>query len=172
MIKNKIALTNLGKYNEGELVFEWISLPFTDDELQVALDKIGINSDYEEYFISDYELNINYEISEYENIEALNDLFWRIDDLDDSQISDLNIILEMESNLNRALDILENNEYTIIDDVNNNEDLGAGYIEEVYGGIEELPRETLEQYFDFEAFGRDLSFEGFNIKDGKAITLY
>ena len=169
---NKIALTNLGKYNEGELVFEWISLPFTDDELQVALDKIGINSDYEEYFISDYELNINYEISEYENIEALNDLFWRIDDLDDSQISDLNIILEMESNLNRALDILENGEYCIIDDVNNNEGLGEGYIEQIYGGIEELPRETLEQYFDFEAFGRDLSFEGFNIKDGKAITLY
>ena len=171
-MNNKIALTNLGKYNEGELVFEWISLPFTDDELQVALDKIGINSNYEEYFISDYDLSINYEVSEYENLQELNELFWRIDELNDSQIDDLNIILDMENNLNRALDILENNEYTVIDDVNNNEGLGEGYIEEIYGGIEELPRETLEQYFDYEAFGRDLSFEGFNIKDGKAITLY
>ena len=169
---NKIALTNLGKYNEGELVFEWISLPFTDDELRVALDKIGINSNYEEYFISDYELSINYEISEYENIEALNDLFWRIDELNDSEIDDLNIILEMENNLNRALDILENGEYCIINDVNNNEDLGAGYIEEIYGGIEELPRETLEQYFDYESFGRDLGYEGFNIVNDKGITLY
>ena len=169
---NKIALTNLGKYNEGELVFEWISLPFTDDELQTALDKIGINDNYEEYFISDYELSINYEISEYENLQELNELFWRIDELNDSQIDDLNCILEMENNLNRALDILENGEYCIIDDVNNNEDLGAGYIEEVYGGIEELPRETLEQYFDFEAFGRDLGYEGFNVVNGKAINLY
>lgn len=169
---NKIALTNLGKYNEGELVFEWISLPFTDDELQTALNKIGINNDYEEYFISDYELSINYEISEYENLQELNNLFWRINELNDSQIDDLNIILKMESNLNRALSILENGEYCIIDNVNNNEGLGEGYIEQIYGGIEELPRETLEQYFDYEAFGRDLSFEGFNIEDGKAISLY
>ena len=169
---NKIALTNLGKYNEGELVFEWIDLPFTENELNEALDKIGINEEYEEYFISDYELSINYEISEYENLQELNELFWRIDELNDSQIDDLNCILEMENNLNRALDILENNEYCIIDDVNNNEDLGAGYIEEIYGGIEELPRETLEQYFDYESFGRDLGYEGFNIVNGKGISLY
>ncbi|NFO86654.1 antirestriction protein ArdA [Clostridium botulinum] len=26
-----IFVTNLGKYNEGELVGKWLSLPFTDD---------------------------------------------------------------------------------------------------------------------------------------------
>lgn len=28
-----IYLTNLGKYNEGELVGEWVELPVSDEEL-------------------------------------------------------------------------------------------------------------------------------------------
>lgn len=27
----KIALTNLGKYNEGQLVYKWLELPATED---------------------------------------------------------------------------------------------------------------------------------------------
>ena len=30
----KIYIANLGKYNEGELVGEWLTLPTTDEELQ------------------------------------------------------------------------------------------------------------------------------------------
>ena len=29
-----IYLTNLGKYNEGELVGEWVQLPISNEELQ------------------------------------------------------------------------------------------------------------------------------------------
>ena len=32
MTETKIALTNLGKYNEGELIFTWVELPATQDK--------------------------------------------------------------------------------------------------------------------------------------------
>ena len=61
-----IYLTNLGRYNEGCLIGEWVKLPIDKDKLQEVLDRIGINEQYEEYFISDYEtLFANLHISEY-----------------------------------------------------------------------------------------------------------
>lgn len=54
----KIFLTNLGKYNEGELVGEWISLPVSEEELEAVKERIGINEQYEEWFITDYETDI------------------------------------------------------------------------------------------------------------------
>lgn len=70
----KIALTNLGKYNEGELVYKWVELPATDEELTAAFEEIGINEQYEEFFISDYEAPLGIQVGEYENIEKLNEL--------------------------------------------------------------------------------------------------
>ncbi|MCI6825117.1 MAG: antirestriction protein ArdA [Ruminococcus bromii] len=32
-----IYLTNLGKYNEGYLIGEWLNLPATDDEIEDGL---------------------------------------------------------------------------------------------------------------------------------------
>lgn len=51
----KIFLKNVGKYNEGELVGEWVELPVSQGELQEVFDHIGINEEYEEYFITDYD---------------------------------------------------------------------------------------------------------------------
>ncbi len=52
----KIYLTNLGKYVEGYLIGEWVTLPVDDDELEEVKKRIGINN--EEYFITDYESDI------------------------------------------------------------------------------------------------------------------
>ena len=49
--------TNLGKYNEGELVGEWVSFPVSADEMKAVLDRIQIGHPddfgipYEEIFI-------------------------------------------------------------------------------------------------------------------------
>ena len=55
----KIFLTNLGKYNEGELLGEWLELPATKEEIKKSCDRIGINERYEEWFITDFETDIN-----------------------------------------------------------------------------------------------------------------
>ena len=35
-------VTNLGKYNEGMLVGEWLKLPTTEEEMQKVFERIGI----------------------------------------------------------------------------------------------------------------------------------
>ena len=80
---------NLGKYNEGELVGEWLKLPVSKQELDTFLrEKVGLQLTqaevdkaleeegvcYEEYMINDYETDLPIKISEYENLDNLNKL--------------------------------------------------------------------------------------------------
>ena len=37
-------VTNLGKYNEGELVGEWVHFPTTEEEMKEVFERIGIGS--------------------------------------------------------------------------------------------------------------------------------
>lgn len=77
----KIALTNLGKYNEGELVYTWLELPATQAEIDEAFEIIGVDfEEYEEYFISDYEAPFS--IYEYSNLTRLNELAERLTNAD------------------------------------------------------------------------------------------
>ena len=73
----EIYLTNLGKYVEGCLVGQWVKLPIDEDKLNDILKRIGINEEYEEFFITDYEssfVGLRDILGEHENIEALNEL--------------------------------------------------------------------------------------------------
>ena len=70
-------ITNLGKYNEGELVGEWVKFPTTSEELQKVFERIGIGSKddfgnpYEEWFISDYDCYVDglYAFASYEHTD-------------------------------------------------------------------------------------------------------
>lgn len=67
-------ITNLGKYNEGELVGKWIEFPITEEELEEVFEEIGINEEYEEFFFTDWESDFSWSLGEYENIEDMNEL--------------------------------------------------------------------------------------------------
>ena len=71
-------VTNLGKYNEGELVGEYLKFPTTPKEVQALLKRIGIDGvRYEEIFITDFDgdvLGLYDHLGEYENIDELNHL--------------------------------------------------------------------------------------------------
>ena len=55
----EVFITNLGKYNEGNLVGEWVKFPTTEEELKKVFERIGIEpgapdeygGHYEEWFI-------------------------------------------------------------------------------------------------------------------------
>ena len=87
----RIFLTNLGKYNEGRLIGEWVELPCTDNELEAVKERIGISDEpdengnyYEEWFITDYETDIyGVEIGEYDNLDKLNKLAETLENLDE-----------------------------------------------------------------------------------------
>ena len=68
MMKNcvfRAYVTNLGLYNEGYLVGEWVSFPLEregmtfDESINDMLKRIKVDGKvYEEYFITDYESNV------------------------------------------------------------------------------------------------------------------
>jgi antirestriction protein len=159
----KVALTNLGKYNEGDLVYTWLKLPATDDEIKKALEKIEVKAGgrYEEYFISDYETDINIKISEYDNLDELNELVELIENLDSSDIDKLRAIVEWGyygTDIDSAFEAIEHlDEFSLWYDVRNESDLGEAYLEL----LDDIP-DYIKYYIDTERYGRDISLE----KDG------
>ena len=96
-------VTNLGKYNEGMLVGEWVKLPTTEEEMQKVFERIGIGKQdefgqpYEEWFITDYECpiyGVQKMLGEYENLDKLNYLAALIDELSLSDQEKLAAIME------------------------------------------------------------------------------
>lgn len=167
----RIYLTNLGKYNEGQLIGEWLNLPCTDDELEAVKERIGINAQYEEWFISDYETDIQgVEVGEYDNLDELNEFAEELDDLDESQKQAIQAFLEDVSTFNEALEGVQSFNYRIYSNCDNMTDVAMELVEEC-GMLENIP-ENVARYFDYEAFGRDLDLEGkyYNI-DGDMVEI-
>ena len=80
-------ITNLGKYNEGFLVGEWVEFPVTNEEMQAVFRRIGIGRRYEEWFITDYDCPdevIGKVLGEYESLSELNYLAGQIMELRES----------------------------------------------------------------------------------------
>jgi len=154
----KIFLTNLGKYNEGELVGEWVEFPLSQGELQEVFDHIGINEEYEEYFITDYECDL-YEVGEYENIDKLNDIAERIEKLDGEERNVVKALIQkLDYTLDEAIEKVNNGDYRIYYDCDDMEDVAYQVVEEC-GYLENVP-DDVARYFDYESFGRELEIEG------------
>ena len=156
-----IFLTNLGRYNEGILMGEWVRLPVPAEKLDEVLGRIGINGEYEEYFITDYEASFaNLNLSEYTSIEALNGFAARLEELAEWEYEKLAAVLEYESvsSITDIMDIIDHlDEFDILADVEDDEDLGRYYAEE-FCTLEAAP-EHLRSYFDYESYGRDIRLE-------------
>ena len=156
-----IYITNLGKYNEGYLMGEWVKLPVPADKLDEVLARIGIDGEYEEYFITDYEASFaNLNLSEYTSIEALNSFAERLDEMESWEVEKLAAVLEYEtvSSITEIMDIIDHlDDFDILADVEDDEGLGRYYAEE-FCTLEAVP-EYLRSYFDYEAYGRDIRLE-------------
>ena len=159
-----IYVTNLGKYNEGYLIGEWVNLPVSEEELQAVYDRIGINEYCEEVFITDYETDISgLKIGEYDNISELNDLAEQLDELDDDEKDVVGALVSDGYSLEDALD--KKDVCHIYYNVGDMADVAEQHCDET-GILDAIP-DSLRNYFDFEAFGRDMSFDGtFIFTDG------
>lgn len=153
----KIYLTNLGKYNEGELIGEWVELPVSQEELQKVFERIGISEEYEEYFITDYECDL-YEVGEYENIDKLNDIAQRIKELGEEESNVVKALIQkLDYTLNEAIDKVNSGDYRIYSDCDNMTDIAYQVVEECEY-LNNVP-DNVARYFDYESFGRDLGVE-------------
>lgn len=165
-------VTNLGKYNEGELVGEWVSFPVTPEEMRAVLDRIGIGHPddfgvpYEEVFITDYDTDlygVSGELGEYENLDKLNYLASRLEELSPDELEKYKAILESadvpESGIDGLINLTFNlDRYDIYPDISDEEDLGRYYVEES-GIYDTKAMGALANYIDYEAFGRDVALD-------------
>lgn len=161
----EICLTNLGKYNEGELVHTRLVLPATAEEIETAFDKIGVaeNTMYEETFISDYETDINgLSISEYASLDDLNELAEELSNLDEYELEAFGAMLDAGLDTDEALQKVQDNEYRIYDGCFSMAEVAEMYADET-GLLESVP-DDLRMYFDFEAYGRDMEINGMFIE--------
>lgn len=173
----RIYLTNLGKYNEGELVGKWLDLPCED--MVKELVSIGVSDEpdengnyYEEYFITDYENDYDYKVGEYDSLDDLNEIAEELENLDDYDREVVKAFIENGSDIEEALDGLRDGNYMVFSNCSDMADVAYQYIEET-GLLNDIP-EGLRNYFDYEAYGRDMSFEGTFIftDNGNCIELF
>lgn len=156
MIELRGYLTNLGKYNEGELIGEWVTFPIDENEQNEIFERIGINDEYEEYFFTDYECDVPgvcADLAEYSSIENFNELAKALENANDEDL----LAAALELGGYEVMGIIENiDDYYLRTDINNDYDLGYEYITE--GGVPDIP-DYLVNYIDYEAFGRDLRMD-------------
>ncbi|WP_275076344.1 antirestriction protein ArdA [Providencia rettgeri] len=161
-----VFITNLGKYNEGELVGQWIELPATSKEIEHCLARIGIDGiRYEEYFLTDYVSSIDGLsscISEYSLLGELNALATELTMLSPDEIDLYQAAIEIGSSANSIHDLIhlaDNlDSFQQLEGVNNEYDLGYYWLEE--SGCYDLAQlGHLSHYFDYERFGRDVCLE-------------
>ena len=162
-------ITNLGKYNEGELVGEWVKFPTTAEELKEVFKRIGIGQrddfgqPYEEWFITDYDCYVDglySKLGEYENLDELNYLASKLDEMSDSEYAQFQAGMEMGDHcgsLQEIINLTENLDcYEVYPHIEDYDDLGRYYIEELE--VMQVP-EHLQNYIDYEAYGRDVAMD-------------
>lgn len=154
-------ITNLGKYNEGALVGEYLKFPTTTEEVQALLKRIGIDGvRYEEIFITDYdgdmpELYANF--GEYESIDELNYLASLLSEMDENDLEKFEAILdtgEHSGSVKELINLTQNLDcFEFYSGITSEEELGRMYIQE----FDAIPiPEHLIDYIDYEAYGRDV----------------
>lgn len=157
-----VWIGNLGKYNEGELVGEWFTLPVDMEEVSKV---IGLNEQYEEYQINDFDTNIKgLEIHHYENIGTLNEFAEKLNKLDETEQLVLQAWISMNgsSNLFQELDSISFDDATIYHDVNSMSDVAYEYIHNIVGSIEDaISKDRRAFYIDTDAIKRDLEIDGY-----------
>ena len=162
-------ITNLGKYNEGELVGEWVKFPTTAEEMKEVFKRIGIGQrddfgqPYEEWFITDYDCYVDglySKLGEYENLDELNYLASKLDEMSESEYAQFQAGMEMGDHcgsLQEIINLTENLDcYEVYPHIEDYDDLGRYYIEELE--VMQVP-EHLQNYIDYEAYGRDVAMD-------------
>lgn len=175
------ALTNLGKYNEGDLDFVWVPFPCSKDEFQKYMKQIGIGEDrgdgsvYEEVFFSDWDTDYDWvdlsNLGENENFDDVNEYAETLESIvDNNNEEEFKAAMEYSGDFREALDLVENHSVLKISNETfpgmMDEEIGAHYVDEIGFG----DMSTVENYFDYESYGRDIRLEYYPVDAGDPET--
>lgn len=148
-------ITNLSKYNDGELVGQWVDFPCDEDDFEEILEEIGIDEYHEEWFVTDYDCELDglaSELGEYPGFDELNRVAEALEAWDDDGLAEAVVeIWGIDTLLETTPD-----DYMYFE-AWDDEDIGYYFAEEL-DYLSEVP-DNLKNYFDYEAFGRDIRLE-------------
>ena len=125
-------VTNLWKYNEGELVGEYLKFPTTPEEVQALLKRIGVDGvRYEEIFITDFNgnvLGLYDHLGEYENLDELNHLACLLSEMDQSDLEKFEAVIDSGEHTSSVADLINLTQnldcFEFYSDVHSDEELG------------------------------------------------
>ena len=159
-------ITNLGKYNEGELVGETLKFPTTTEEVQALLKRIGVDGvRYEEFFITSFDgdvLGLYDYLTEYENLDELNHLACLLSELEQSDLEKFEAVIDSGEHTSSVADLINLTQnldcYDLFPDIESEEDLGRYCMEDLdipdalrdYGYIKD-PKDKHQLIVDPEA---------------------
>ena len=151
----KLFMNTWANYNEngaddGITPTGWMSL----DEAEEYAEKYA---EYEPFINDTDNVPREFDINEYSNIPETVDMLRKYEDFDDTQREVFAAFIDDGYEVDEAFDIVDNRDY-IYYEADSDADLAYNYIDEI-GGVENLDRDTIEQYFDYDAYGRDLAYD-------------
>lgn len=156
-----VYIANLGKYNEGELVGAWFTFPIDEDDVA---ERIGLNKYYEEYAIHDTD-NFPMEISEYISIKELNNIYEMVQELPEYIAEALDEFIGHYGSLEEVAEHID--EVYYYPDCDDMTDVAYYYIDELQA-LGDIPP-SLQNYIDYEAYGRDLDMGGCFIQTSRGM---
>ena len=157
-----IFVNTWGNYNEnGADGGQWITLPMDSDELEEVLENIAalMKDEDPEWFINDYEWTIDMELGDVHEMDSItewNERCQEADNLEEWEAEEIAAAIEAYGyTFAEALDRQQRGCF-IFYPGQDLEEVAEELINECY----DLPEFAL-RYFDYEAFARDLSFDGY-----------
>lgn len=126
-----------------------VDCPISYEELK---SRMGLNDSQElEYIVIDSTDDL---VQENDSLDLINDFAEMILDVDDNLVNAVHEMLGYHAKefVREGEDFFD--KCLLLSEVNSQRDLGHHYVDDI--GISNLSKDTLESYFDYEAYGRDL----------------
>lgn len=162
----KVYITDLAAYNNGYLLGKWITLPLDKEKIEKEINEVlqlgsnTIGEETEEWFITDYEWEKGIElkeVSEYEDIYALNKQLVTIEDTSDDKLKAMYFLLT-EGIASTLTEANKKADEVRIYEKQTMEDIAINMIDELYD-LDDIPS-IIANNIDYKAIAYDLELEG------------
>ena len=159
-----IFVNTWGNYNEnGADGGQWITLPMEEDELQEVLENIAalMKDDDPEWFINDYEWTIDTELGDVHEMDSIiewNERCQEADNLEEYEAEEIAAAMEAYGYTFAEAYERQQRGCFVFYAGRDLQEVAEEIADECY--LYNAP-EFLARYFDYDAFARDLSFDGY-----------
>jgi len=158
-----IMIGNRSRFEAGDPSGYWLDMPATKEQLQAAMQSVGITADNpQDFSIRGYSddpekhIALPYEMVCAADVDELNFLAARLEQLDPAEVGKLNAALQQKNglaNIGQVIDFTYNVDFYVhIPEVHNYHDLGDYYLNQ--SGMVQMPEEW-KGGIDLSTFGRN-----------------